>query len=97
MIVYWVHAGWTIKEIITISHEDIKKSTVKTGLKMMVGKLFATGGSADVFMTTRIVYKRLSDCMWTFLAASLEELITRDPRAGPRGPWGRSRTFSGQL
>jgi hypothetical protein len=36
-----------------------------------------------VFMTTRIVYKRLSDCMWTFLAASLEELITRDPPGRP--------------
>jgi hypothetical protein len=31
-----------------------------------------------VFMTTRKVYKRLCDFMWTFLAASLEELITRD-------------------
>jgi hypothetical protein len=30
-------------------------------------------------MTIRRVYQRLSDCMWTFLAVSLEELITRDP------------------
>ena len=31
-----------------------------------------------MFMTTRKVYKRLSNCMWTFMATSLEELITRD-------------------
>jgi hypothetical protein len=36
-----------------------------------------------VFMTTRKVYKRLSNFMWTFLAASLEELITRDPPDRP--------------
>jgi hypothetical protein len=34
-------------------------------------------------MTTRKVYKRLSNFMWPFLAASLEELITRDPPGGP--------------
>jgi hypothetical protein len=34
-------------------------------------------------MTIRKVYKRLSDCMWTFLAASLEKLITKDPLGRP--------------
>ncbi len=34
-------------------------------------------------MATRKVYKRVRDCMWTFLAASLEELITRDPPGRP--------------
>ncbi len=34
-------------------------------------------------MTIRKLYKRLSDCMCTFLAASLEELITRDPQSRP--------------
>jgi hypothetical protein len=46
-------------------------------------------------MTIRRVYKRLSDCMWTFLAASLEELINRDPPGRPMRT--RSGTFSGQL
>ncbi len=36
-----------------------------------------------MFMTTRKVYKRLSNFMWPFLAASLEELITRDPPGRP--------------
>ncbi len=79
---YRLRAGWTKKEI--VSHEDIKQSTVKTVLKRKIGILFATGRSADVFTTTRKVYKRLSDCMWTFLAVSLEELIAKDPR-GLRG------------
>jgi len=30
-----------------------------------------------VFMTTTKMYKRLSNCMWTFMTTSLEELITR--------------------
>jgi hypothetical protein len=47
-------------------------------LNRKIGTLFATGGSDHVFMTTRKVYKRLSNCMWTFMATSLEELITRD-------------------
>jgi hypothetical protein len=68
-----------------------------TVLKRKIGELFASGGSADVFMTIKKVYKRLSKCMLTFLAASLEKLITRDPRAGPWGPWCRSWAFSGQL
>ncbi len=34
-------------------------------------------------MTIRKVYKRLSDRMWTSLAASLEELITKDPPGRP--------------
>jgi hypothetical protein len=58
-------------------HEP-KRALFKT-FKRKIGDLLATGGSADVFMTTRKVYKRLCDFMWTFLAASLEELITRDP------------------
>jgi hypothetical protein len=58
-------------------HEDIKKSTVKMVLNRKIGTLFATGGSVHVFMTTRKVYKRLSNCMWTFMTTSLEELITR--------------------
>ncbi len=36
-----------------------------------------------MFMTTRKVYKRLSNFKWPFLAASLEELITRDPLVRP--------------
>jgi hypothetical protein len=35
-----------------------------------------------VFMTKK-VYKELSDCLWTFLATSLEELITRDHPGRP--------------
>ncbi len=77
MIVFGLRAGWSIKEM--MSHEDIKKSTVKDGLKRKIGELFATGESADVFMTIRKVCKRLSNCMWTFLAASLEKLIPKDP------------------
>ena len=30
-----------------------------------------------MFMTTKKVYKRLSNCMWTFMTTSVEELITR--------------------
>jgi hypothetical protein len=60
-------------------HEDIKKSTVKMVLNRKIGTLFATGGSVHVFMTTKKVYKRLSNCMWTLLASTLQELITRDP------------------
>ncbi len=80
MIVYGLRAGWTLKEI--ISHEDTKKNTFKAVLKRKIGELFATVGSADVLIARRKVYKRLSDCMWTFLASTLRELITRDP-------WGR--------
>ncbi len=36
-----------------------------------------------MFMTTRKVYKRLRDCMWTFMTTNLEELITRDPPGRP--------------
>ncbi len=36
-----------------------------------------------MFMTTRKVYKRRSNFMWPFLAASLEELITRNPAGRP--------------
>jgi hypothetical protein len=36
-----------------------------------------------VFMTIRRYNKRLSVWMWAFLAASLEELITRDPPGRP--------------
>ncbi len=36
-----------------------------------------------MFITIRRVIKRLSDCMWTILAASLEELIPRDPPGRP--------------
>jgi len=79
MIVYGLRAGWTLKEI--ISH-NIKKNTFKAVLKRKIGELIATGGSADVLIARRKVYKRLSDCMWTFLASTLRELITRDP-------WGR--------
>ncbi len=46
-------------------------------LNRKIGTLFATGGSVHVFMTTTKVYKRLSNCMWTFMTTSLEELITR--------------------
>jgi hypothetical protein len=59
------------------------------GLNRKIGKLFATGGSVDVFMTTRKVYKRLSESMWTFLAASLEELITRNPPGRPKRTLGQ--------
>jgi hypothetical protein len=61
VIVYGLRAGWTLKEI--ISHEDIKKNTFKAVLKRKIGELFATGGSADVLITRRKVYKRLSDYM----------------------------------
>jgi hypothetical protein len=40
-------------------------------------------------MTIRRYNKRLSVWMWAFLAASLEELITRDP-------WGRPKPTLGQ-
>jgi hypothetical protein len=50
-----------------------RRALFKTLLKRKIGELFASGGSADVFMTTKKVYKRLSYCMWTFLAASLED------------------------
>ncbi len=36
-----------------------------------------------MFKTTRKVFKRLSNFMWPFLAASLQELITRDPPGRP--------------
>jgi hypothetical protein len=68
--------------------KTLKIALFKTVLKRKISELFATGGSADVLMARRQVYKRLSDCMWTFLAASLEELITRDP-------WGRPKTTLG--
>ena len=42
-----------------------------------------------MFMTIRRYNKRLSVWMWAFLAASLEELITRDP-------WGRPKPTLGQ-
>ena len=42
-----------------------------------------------MFMTTKKVYKRLSNCMWTLLASTLQELITRDP-------WGRPKPTLGQ-
>jgi hypothetical protein len=42
-----------------------------------------------VLIARRKVYKRLSDCMWTFLASTLQELITRDP-------WGRPKPTLGQ-
>ncbi len=74
MIVYGLRAGWTLKEI--ISHEDIKKNTFKAVLKRKIGELLAIGGSADVLIARRKVYKRLSDFMWTFLASTLQELIT---------------------
>ncbi len=74
VIVYGLRAGWTLKEI--ISHEDIKKNTFKAVLKRKIGELFATGGSADVLIARRKVYKMLSDCMWTFRASTLQELIT---------------------
>jgi hypothetical protein len=60
-----------------------RRALFKTLLKRKIGELFTSGGSADVFIITRKVYKRLSYCMWTFLAASLEELITRDPPGRP--------------
>jgi hypothetical protein len=80
--------GWTM------SHEDIKESTVKMVLKRKFGKkIFAIGGSVEVFMIARKVYKRLRDCMWTFLAASLEELITRTPRQAQENPGAESEHF----
>ncbi len=42
-----------------------------------------------MFMTAKKVYKRLSNCMWTLLASTLQELITRDP-------WGRPKPTLGQ-
>jgi hypothetical protein len=87
VIVYGLRAGWTLEEI--ISHEDIKKNTFKAVLKRKIGKLFATRGSADVLITRRKVYKKLSDCMWTFLASTLQELITWNP-------WGRPKPTLGQ-
>ncbi len=87
MIVLGLRAGWTIKEI--MSHEDIKKSTVKLVLNRKIDKLFAIGRSVDVFMTTRKVYKRLSNCMWTFTTTSLEELITKDPPGRPKRTLGQ--------
>jgi len=59
------------------------RALFKTVLKRKIGELFATGGFADVFMAIRKVYKRPSECTWTFPAASLEELITRDPAGRP--------------
>jgi hypothetical protein len=87
VIVFGLRAGWTIKEI--MSHEDIKKSTVKMVLNRKIGKLFATGGSVYVYMTTRKLYKRLSNCMWTFTTTSLEEFITRDPLGRPKRTLGQ--------
>ncbi len=87
MIVFGLRAGWAIKEI--MSHEDIKKSTVKMVLNRKIGKLFANGGSVYVFMTTRKLYKRLSNCMWSFTTTSLEEFIARDPTGRPKRTLGQ--------
>jgi hypothetical protein len=47
-------------------------------------------------MTIKKVYKRLSDCMCTFLATSLEELITRDPPGQAHGDVGaEAKHFQG--
>jgi hypothetical protein len=54
-----------------------RRALFKTLIKRKIGELFATDGSADVFMTTRKVYKR------DLMAASLVELITRDSPGRP--------------
>jgi hypothetical protein len=58
-------------------------------LNRKIGTLFATGGSVHVFMTTRKVYKRLSNCMWTFMTTSLEEFITRTLLGRPKRTLGQ--------
>ncbi len=48
-----------------------------------------------MFMTIRKVFKRLSYCMWTFLAASLEKLIPRDPQGRPMDLGAEAEHFQG--
>ena len=42
-----------------------------------------------MFMTTKKVYKRLSNCMWTFMTTSLEEFITRTLLGRPKRTLGQ--------
>jgi hypothetical protein len=48
-------------------------------------------------MTTKKVYKRLSNCMWTFMTTSVEELITRVLLGRPKRTLGQKLNISGQV